>query len=384
MPYNEDFFLMQVGPAFFKAYQEAGRIFGDDAASVVWPARTQADIDMGLSQEASLAKHEYECRAALGLLHPPPPPPPSSVRQLVPKGQFFTLPDGTPQTVIQCSDFNLFNRYQRGEDVDTILHQRRQIGFNDLRVWTAFDVQGIGRLVLPQYEQLPAFLDQCGRYGFTVELTGFAGPYETIFHNDDEKVGHWEAILEWTHGVQNVRLELVNERDNPPNRDLPFSRLRRPSSMVCSNGSMTADTWPIEPVWDYAQYHSNSLNEWQRKVGHNAMEIADRYQIPVVSNENTRFPDNDDHAAHAYDAAQAAALLCAGSCGHSVRGKTSELWDGRELECMAAWAEGARAVPLIFQQGSYHHRTDLEMPGVIRAYDRALSDGRRYEVLIRA
>jgi hypothetical protein len=77
-------------------------------------------------------------------------------------------------------------------------------------------------------------------------------------------------------------------------------------------------------------------------------------------------------------------LLCAGSCYHSVRGKSSELWDGVELECAEAWVDGAKMIPLDFHTGQYHHRTDLETPGIIRAYDRTISDGRQCVVTIRA
>ena len=67
MAYDEQFFLTRVGPTFFDLYLQAGRMFGDDPASVVWPARTLADINMGMESEASLSKHAAECSAGLGL-----------------------------------------------------------------------------------------------------------------------------------------------------------------------------------------------------------------------------------------------------------------------------------------------------------------------------
>jgi hypothetical protein len=85
----------------------------------------------------------------------------------------------------------------------------------------------------------------------------------------------------------------------------------------------------------------------------------------------------------AFDAAAGAALLCAGSCYHSVNGKQSALWDGLELECARAWAEGARSVPLEFQKGRYAHPANLEGPGDLRVYQRVLPDGRAHTVKIR-
>lgn len=75
MPYDEHFYLTQVGPALASDYGEAQRVIGDDSAWVVWPARVQADIDGGLSASASFIKHRLEWRAALGLVPPFPPAP---------------------------------------------------------------------------------------------------------------------------------------------------------------------------------------------------------------------------------------------------------------------------------------------------------------------
>lgn len=68
MAYDETFVLERVGPTFYGIYAEAGRLFGDDPAAVVWPSRTQYDIDQGMGQDAALAKHADECRIALGLM----------------------------------------------------------------------------------------------------------------------------------------------------------------------------------------------------------------------------------------------------------------------------------------------------------------------------
>lgn len=313
-------------------------------------------------------------------------PPEMHVPRVVIRGHFFALETGEPWTMIECSDFNLLNRFVQGEDITPILAQRREVGFNTLRVWTAYDVPGIGTLKpsAPLYTAIPEFLRRLEAFGLYAEMTAFTGPYTTLFASEDQKVAHWESLIIAVAHASNVFLELVNEGDHPANCDLPFIRLREPTDLLCSHGSGTADAPPIVPLWTYGGYHTNDLNEWQRKVGHNAMELADLYHVPIVSNENTRFPDRDDSPQHASDAAAAGALLPAGSCYHSVRGKTSELWEGRELECAFAWTAGALSVPLAFQQGTYHHLPQLESPGVLRVYDRSLPDGRAFIVRIRA
>ncbi len=70
------------------------------------------------------------------------------------------------------------------------------------------------------------------------------------------------------------------------------------------------------------------------------------------------------------DSAAGAALLCAGSCFHSVQGKTSQVWDANTEAVARAWAAGARSVDLSQQHQPYVHRSDLETPELLRVYQR--------------
>lgn len=336
-----------------------------------------------------------------------PVPPFVPLPALVARGQFFRERDtGRRHTVVGASEFNLLARFVAGEDIEPVLSQLQELGFNWARVFTAFNIGGIGALrPLPEvYEAIPAFLKLCARYGVYVELVAFTGPYTRaraaelgipvadptfdVFEDQGDMEAHWEnlkAVLEQNPvELTNVSLEMVNEADNTPNLGIPFELLIPPASHVlASHGSSTADEWPVEPVWGYGAYHSNDLNEWWRKTGHNSMEVAAHFGVPVIGGENTRMPDKDDSLYHAEDAAEAAALLCAGSCFHSTAGKQAQILEGRTLECARAWARGARKVPLEFQDGQYNHPQHLEVSGILRAYQRVLGDGRVYTVLIR-
>jgi hypothetical protein len=180
-----------------------------------------------------------------------------------------------------------------------------------------------------------------------------------------------------------VLLELVNEGDIPVNQ-IDMSKYRRPTSVLASHGSGGSQSEPMLPTWDYGTVHYNDAPEWQRKTAHNPMEdVANKYHVPAMANENTRYCDRDTSLDHAYDAAAGAALLTAGSCFHSVCGKNSTLWSGAELEAARTWAAGARSVPLEFQHGTYIHRADLEGPNDLRVYERRLADGRGHIVHIR-
>lgn len=297
--------------------------------------------------------------------------------RLVPLGQYFRLENGQRFTVIGASDFNLLSRYVNGEDIRPVLEQRRDAGFNLLRVFTVYDIcptgngcQAIGRLAPSPvlYQSIPPFMALLARYGLYAELVAFTGPYQ-LLPTDDAKIAHWESLIASVPGVSNVVLEMVNEYDHPANAGLPLARLRRPPpGIVASHGSATQDQTPLLPVWDYATYRPGAGPEWMRKVAHNGMEdVADKYGVPTVANETTRFPDNDSNPDHAFDAAAGAALLSAGATFHSVSGKASVLWGGVELAAARAWAAGARSVPLACQGQPYSRPDD---PAFLRVYRR--------------
>ncbi len=354
-----------------------------------WASDTSGDARVLLQNDGNAVIYGGDGRVlwATGTARPDDTsaPPDERLPRLVADGTFFRLESGDPFTIVEASDFSLYKRFLEGEDLAPVLEQRRAVGYNMLRVWL-LNTSVIEGSLLPRqypdfYARLPEFCDLCARHGLYVEFTAFTQAM-TLMPDPADQARHLADIAAALQDTTNVLLELVNEadqHDNMPRLDV----LARPLGILCSHGSNGADAAPPRPTWDYELYHSNGLSEWWRKVGHNAMELADESGVPAWANENTRFPDDDDNAAHAYDAARAAALLCAGSCFHSVNGKSSRLWSGRELECAEAWADGARSVPLKFRVGRYLHRTDLEGADCLRAYERRLPDGGGYVVRIR-
>jgi hypothetical protein len=278
-----------------------------------------------------------------------------------------------PFTIIQCSNFNGLNRSEAGEDMDRVLDQRAECGFNYTRDWTAFNIDRIGRLIPRErpglYDHIPVYLQKAARRGLYVELTIGTGPWGGIFDNDDQKFEHSERVKAAVAGITNVSIEEINEADYPPNQPWPVARATQPNGGLSSHGSNSIDADPVTPVWRIAGFHPGPD---PRKVGHNAMERADMFHIPIWSGETVRYPDNDSSDVHAYDAARAAALLCAGSCFHSVRGKTAQLWDGQELVCAQAWARGARSVDLRYQVGRYARHDERNTDTIVRVYSRTV------------
>lgn len=302
---------------------------------------------------------------------------PSSLPRLVVEGRFFRQDTGTRWTGIETTDFNLFNRFLDGQDITPILRQRADAGFNLLRVWTDFDVcadakcpdhQPIGRMIPAThpdyYTRLPDFLDLCARHGFYVELTAFTGRPDA----DEAKIAHWERLITALTSRPNVLLELINEH-NVHHKSLPYDRLRRPPTpILASHGSGGAGAEPRLPIWSYVTYHPGFGADWMRKAVEEGTQAADRFGVPVLVNETTRFPDNDKSLEHAYDVGRGCALALAGCAFHSVAGKNSRLWDGHELALAREWARGARSVSLDCQRGELRQ---LDDPHFLRVFERS-------------
>lgn len=300
--------------------------------------------------------------------------------RLVTAGQFFRKADGERFTAIEASDFNAFNRFLLGENIEPVLEQRASIGFNMLRVFTAYNVcppgsgcQEIGRLVPREHgdyaAKLRLFARAAAAHGLYLELTAFTGPYGSFFDTADQMVAHWALLAQAAADETNIILELVNEFDQTANAGIPIERLQQPPPPVlASHGSNGSEAEPVKPLWSFVTFHTNGAFQAVRKVGHNCWELS--ASLPCLSNENTRSPDNFSSNKQAFDSAAGAGLLAGGSAFHSVHGKNSTLWVGIELENAKAWVAGARSVPLKCQDGGYVHRDDLEGTEFLRVYQR--------------
>ena len=304
---------------------------------------------------------------------------PKPLPRITPDGAVFSTSGGA-FTAIECSDFRLYQRFLDGHDLGPVLSQRAVVGFNMVRVFGMYN-GSLGRFVPRDYRDyytdLAAFCALAARYGLYVEFVANADS-RTVFTSAQDQSAHWVRLVDALTPLTNVLVEMTNEGDQTINQ--MWADLPRPVQLFAAHGSNGSQALPIQPPWSYQTMHFNDAPEWPRKVGHNAMEI---WSGPTLANENTRFPDKCSRPELAYDAAAGAALLCAGSCFHSVRGKTSDLWDGLELICAQEWVAGASSVPLLFQHGQYRHRQELETTDLLRVYSRRLADGREHVVTIR-
>lgn len=303
--------------------------------------------------------------------------------RLVPNGQFFARATGERWTVIEASDFALYDKWLNSIDISPILKQRQELGFNSVRIF------GLGRgLAFPgytidlrpdkhgdrYYTDLKPFFQALANHQLYGSFVAFIGQIE--IPSIGGQLAHWDRLTAYLRDIPNVLLSAMNEHNVHP---LPsLFQLPKPVGVLSSHGSNggTKDGLngepPPTPYWDWIELHTNDTFERQRKVGHNCGELSDR--LPCLASENTRADDRLTRTDEAFDSAAGAALLAGGSTYHSLAGRTSDLWLGAQLELARAWVAGAKSVPLSCQAGRYRHdpiHIQMEQrEGLLRVYQR--------------
>lgn len=254
--------------------------------------------------------------------------------------------------MIGCSDFRLFANFVEGLDIDPICAERAVLGFNDLRVFLSMK-GSLGTFdPRPHLDQLPAFIERVASFGLRLELTLFADTQRWL-PDPDEQRALFRIVCELIQNFPSVRLEGINEANVHDNAAPGIVNELEPD-VIWALGSNGADQGTALPVKRYATYHPARTFDWPRKAGHNAYEdVANKYDIPCVSNETKR-PDEDGyHESNFFDAAANVALMCAGAVMHSTAGKASAPFSPDERRCAEAWVAGANAVPLRYRSGRY-------------------------------
>lgn len=288
----------------------------------------------------------------------PDAPPVAALERLFAGGQFFRLAGGARFTAIECSDFALYQRFLNGEDLTAVLTQRRDLGFNMVRVFGMFN-GALGHFIPaehgePYFTRLPTFYALLARYGLYGEFTANADS-RTVFTNPTDQLAVWMRIGTIFPAIPNALVECVNENDQTINQlwaDLPRMR-----DVICSHGSNGSQALPVRPWWDYETFHLNGASGWWRK-GHNGMELSDGAErviashVPILVNEQTR-PDSDRNLTHQREAAAVEALLVAGGCYHCNGGKASRVLTGLDLEGAVAFVSGAKSISPTCQPGHY-------------------------------
>lgn len=215
-PYDEPWIVNVASPEFWRLYQQANRVFGDDPEGMIWIARTQYDIDAGMSQQASLNKHLAECALDLGLAPPDPGVPPpggggggQTLSKLTNDGRYFRNDGGSYFPAFASCLYGLAD----GRDPRPALDQLQQMGFGGVRVF-AGHLEGRGQTAQSARQNLPRFMDETKARGLYAQV---AAVTDSAADNYDvrQHVREIAQILEpYPHGL----LCIANEYWHPTQR----------------------------------------------------------------------------------------------------------------------------------------------------------------------
>lgn len=300
----------------------------------------------------------------------------------------FLRENGSIFPWIGCSDFALFARFCRGEDIAPILDERIAIGFNILRVFGMFDRFGIGG---PQasglgeftpantpdyYGKLRAFVDLFQSRGLRIEFVYFADadarPDSTggLMTDRASRQAHIDNVHEALLGTWGVCHEIANEAFK--NFADAESYTIDPALGIRAYGTKLPDG-DIPDVWpslDYLTPHDHERkDEWPRTVrGYG--EIVDKLRKCVVADEPMGYAEVFRPGSRATDPNDGAwfaagmAMFASGSTFHSDDGVASRLFRPVQKEAATAWAWAARWVPPAAQFAPYQRGGECGSAGI--------------------
>lgn len=288
-----------------------------------------------------------------------------------------------------ATGFAAYQRYvfEGDQTIRPVLQQRQALGFNSVRVATAYDIPNIGRLVPREihdyYPRLEGFISLCAEYGQYPYISCYFGANQAVLGNQQEMVTHQVHLEEVLEKVGFGLLDLHNEFDHPLNSPSHFIGPNPRASVMWSQGSGQQDVDPPTPLGRFYARHPGS-SEFQRKVGKQNIDFAlgNNIFIPGVDDETVRMDATSAISwRQMFDAGAMGAFFCAGAFYHSAQAKMFQPWSGIELDRAGAWCQGVRSIPLdIAQEGQYFHREGQEGGDILRVYEKVL--GNRSKLLV--
>ncbi len=302
----------------------------------------------------------------------------------------FRRADGSIFPWVGASDFALFARYTRGEDIGPILNERIALGFNILRVFGMFDRFGIGgpqasglgtftpATTTNYYPKLRAFVELTQSRGVRVEIVVLADADERsdgtggLLPTLAEQQTHLTLSLAALTGTWGATVNWANEAFKNAARVEQLRGDCRVAGVLCTYGTKLpdGDIPTVWPILDYLEPHDHERKEEWPRTARGYGEIVDALQAPVVANEPIGYAEvarPGSRAVDPNDAAYFAAtmqMFASGSTFHSDDGVASRLFRPVQLAAAKAWAFGARWVPPEAQLAPYQRGGECGSSGI--------------------
>lgn len=333
----------RIGEVLFQDYAEKGEY--PNPGMGVWFWQTMFDAAI-LGVEGAIRKHRPEWRTVLGL--PPVTMAPITLPALTVDGARFRTTTGLPWQWRGSTDFLLYLRYLRGEDLQPLLQQRARVGCTLVRVLGM--VNSFAHL-WPQehpdfYSRLPDFAKLLAGAGLYLEFVVFADA-QIIMPDVATQRAHFGTVCDVLAPQPNILIELGNEFGDQSRGDYGKNgfnpgNFSKPTGLLSSRGSSVGGVPPYRPPWDYSTFHEDrSFPAWVKDA--NMIEIQNGYTEypggvgfahPIVEDEPIKMGTGEILDRSLIDQfAGIAGASSAGATFHSRQGVTSDLWDADTLAC---------------------------------------------------
>lgn len=325
------------------------------------------------------------------------PPPNPETGYISANRDVFTDQSGLVWSYRGVTQFLLFYRWLRGEDIGPLVQWSQSIGANTVRVlgmvsWPNDGVVFGPNITVGWWEELPKFITYLQDCGMRVEFVVFASAQD-IMPNEGEQTAHLERVIDTIGQEWNVFIEIANEPwQNGCDPVAIFSSgSHRPCPMAYGIYDVTKTQRPdgvwigTVPVLDYLTVHSpRDPDSWSRKAkdlaefrdgsgdgSENAPLLAGLH-IPPVGDEPMGAAEADQLAGRQrsnipqdffwYHAN--AHINGAGSTFHCDAGLYSELPppDGDQQKCAEAAGLAWASIDPDFQTGSYTRSGLADLP----------------------
>lgn len=282
----------------------------------------------------------------------------------------FAREDGSTYQQRSFSDFSLFQRWLRGEDISALLDERIGLGANMLRVFLMYNGAGIGNVngmgeLRPSshadfYTKLTDFTKFLQTRGLRVEFVVFADAQDLMPGLSDQQT-HLNRTFDALRNEWNVIIELCNE---PAKNGCRLDELTVPSGLITASGDYDTVNCSIGHVRDFVTLHTERKPEWPR-TPRSLAEVRDGADClnavhrPVTADEGTgaaevarpdsRSDNPDDFGFYG----GTAALMGAGATFHSDDGIASRMLGPKQKQAAQQYFWALKWAPVSAQFAPY-------------------------------